>query len=154
MIFSRPTILRCITLSLWLAICFVAHGQNLTVLDSLKKELAKASPERMFALYNGIGFEYRYSFPDSTIYYCSKAYEIGEKLKLKKELSKPLSFMGLANANKGDFKKSLDYHYRSIEVATEQNDSVQLAYAYNNLGRMFLDEGDLDRGYENLVRSK
>lgn len=62
--------------------------------------------------------------------------------------------MGLANANKGDYKKSLDYHYQSIEIAIQQNDSVQLAFAYNNLGRMFLDEGDLERAYDNLVRSK
>lgn len=134
--------------------CFGAGAQNLTVVDSLKRELPKASPERKFALLNAIGFEYRYSFPDSTIYYCLQAYELGKGLHLTKELSKPLSFIGLANANKGDYEQSLDYHYQSIEVAIEQDDSIQLAYAYNNLGRMFLDEGVHARAYDNLVRSK
>jgi signal transduction histidine kinase len=133
---------------------FEARAQNLKVVDSLKSELPTASPEREFALLNALGFEYRYSFPDSTIYYCLQAYDRGKGLHLPKLLSKPLSFIGLAHASKGDYEQSLDYHYRSIEVAIEQNDSLQLAYAYNNLGRMFLDLGDQARAYDNLVRSK
>src|SRR4051812_13809002 len=96
--------------------CFGAsaagHSQNLSLIDSLRKEYPKASPENKFALLNAIGFEYRYSIPDSTIVYCSKAYELGKALKLKKDLSKPLSFMGLADANKGDYKSSLRFHYQ------------------------------------------
>ena len=134
--------------------CITARAQDLSVVDSLKRELPNASPERKFALLNAMGFEYRYSFPDSTIFYCLQAYELGKALHLPKQLSKPLSFIGLANANKGDYEQSLDYHYQSIEVAIEQNDSIQLAYAYNNLGRMFFDQGDQARAYDNLVRSK
>jgi signal transduction histidine kinase len=136
------------------AFCVAARAQDLSVLDSLKRELPHASPERKFALLNALGFEYRYSFPDSTIYYCLQAYDLGKVLHLPKQLSKPLSFIGLANANKGDYEKSLEYHYRSIEVAIEQTDSIQLAYSYNNLGRLFLDEGDQARAYNNLIRSK
>lgn len=137
-----------------LIFCVHAYSQNLTAVDSLKRELPGTTGVKRFALLNALGFEYRYSYPDSTIYYCNKAYELGRKTGVQKELSKPLSFIGLALANKGDYTRSVDYHFRSIEVAIEQNDSIQLAYAYNNLGRMFLDQGDLQRAYENLIRSK
>jgi tetratricopeptide (TPR) repeat protein len=137
--------------------CIVSLGvfaQNLFLIDSLRKELKKANSPEKFQIWNAIGFEYRYSYPDSTIYFCNLAFDLGQNLKLKKELSKPLSFIGLATANKGDYKTSIDYHTRAIEIAHEQNDSSQLAFGYNNLGRMFFDQGDLVRAYDNLMRSK
>jgi signal transduction histidine kinase len=129
-------------------------GQNLSLIDSLRKKLPNASPSEKFVIWNAIGFDYRYSYPDSTIYYCTLAYELGQQLDLKKDLSKPLSFIGLASANKGDYKTSIEYHHRAIEVAKQQRDSIQLAFGYNNLGRMFFDQGDLVRAYDNLIRSK
>ena len=57
--------------------------------------------ENQFDLLNAIGFEYRYSFPDSTIQYCTKAYEVGLKTGIKKGLSRPLCFFGLAKTNQG-----------------------------------------------------
>ncbi len=131
-----------------------SFGQNLNLIDSLQTSLNGQSTVDQFELLNAIGFEYRYSYPDSTIYYCSRAFEMGKKISLEKNLSKPLSFIGLAYANKGDYKNSSEYHDRSIDVAIEQQDSVQLAFGYNNLGRMYFDGGDLVRAYDNLIRSK
>lgn len=128
--------------------------QNLRLIDSLRRRLSHEKEAQQFELMDNIGFEYRYSFPDSTIYYCTKAYELGRRLNLEKDLSKPLSFIGLAYANKGDYKKSLEYHYQAIGMATEQQDTVQLAFGYNNLGRMFFDQGDMVRATDNLVRSR
>lgn len=131
-----------------------SSGQNITLIDSLNQALKKAKEPQQFSLLNAVGFEYRYSFPDSTIYYCTQSYELGKRLDLQKELARPLSFIGLAYANKGDYKKSLDYHYHSIEVAKAQSDSLQLAFGYNNLGRMFFDGGDVVRAYDNFIRAK
>src|SRR6478609_7930020 len=97
--------------------CFLAsvlHGQNLNAIDSLKKELAHADGKTEYELLNAIGFAFRYSLPDSTVYYCSKAFKLGQELKLTKDLSRPLSFIGLASAYSGDYKTSLDYHERAI----------------------------------------
>jgi signal transduction histidine kinase len=132
----------------------IVYGQNLALIDSLHSSLRAQPAEKQFELLNAIGFEYRYSYPDSTIYYCSKAYELGKKISVTKNLSKPLSFIGLAYANKGDYKKSSEYHEQSIKIAIDQQDSVQLAFGYNNLGRMYFDGGDLVRSYDNLIRSK
>lgn len=136
------------------SVAISSYGQNLNLIDSLRKSLNGQSTLTQFELLNAIGFEYRYSYPDSTIYYCSRAFEMGKQISVKKNLSKPLSFIGLAYANKGDYKNSSEYHDRSIVVAIEQQDSVQLAFGYNNLGRMYFDGGDLVRAYDNLIRSK
>lgn len=129
-----------------------SEAQNLSRIDSLKSELARSSGEQKFSLLNDLGFEYRLSSPDSTIYYCKIAYELGKELKVKKNLSKPLSFIGLASAYKGDYKTSFDYHQDAIRVAQEQQDSIQLGYCYNNFGRLFFEQGDLTRAYNNFIK--
>jgi signal transduction histidine kinase len=133
---------------------FQAVAQQISVIDSLKKLLPSRTGVERFDLLNDIGFQYRLSSPDSTILYCLEAYALGEELELKKNLSRPLSFIGLANAYKGDYKTSFEYHARAIEVAQQQQDSVQLAFSYNNFGRLFFDQGDLTRAYDNLILSQ
>ncbi len=137
-----------------LSLSLFSFGQNQQLIDSLKGSLRKASPEQQFKLLNEIGFQYRLSFPDSTVFYCTKAYELGEKIQVKKELSKSLSFIGLASAYKGDLETSFEYHNRAIDVALKQEDSIQLAYGYNNLGRLFFDQGDLKRAYSNFSEAR
>lgn len=143
--------------SCWLLIVltllfFTSGAQNLHRIDSLKSQLSLASGERKFSILNDLGFEYRLSEPDSTIYYCKKAYALGKELKVKKNLSKPLSFIGLACAYKGDYKTSFEYHQDAIRVAEEQKDSIQLGYGYNNFGRLFFEQGDLTRAYYNFIK--
>lgn len=143
---------------IWSVILVVLSGsavaQNVNLIDSLKSSLPDAKGKSRFDLLNAIGFEFRLSHPDSTIFYCEKAFSLGKELNLAKELAKPLSFIGLANAYRGNFAASLDYHQQAIELATEQNDSVQLGFGYNNFGRLFFDQGDLVRAYENLIAAK
>lgn len=153
-LFKMVVGLRFSSLILCTGFALAVNAQNLTTIDSLRKSLTPALTETQFDLLNAIGFEYRYSYPDSTIYYCTRAFEIGKQISVKKNLSKPLSFMGLAYANKGVYNKSAEYHERAIEVATMQEDSVQLGFGYNNLGRMYFDGGDLVRASDNLVRSR
>jgi signal transduction histidine kinase len=133
-------------------LCFTSGAQNLHRIDSLKSQLSRASGEQKFSILNDLGFEYRLSAPDSTIYYCKQAYELGKQLNVKKDLSKPLSFIGLASAYKGDYKTSFEYHQNAIRVAEEQKDSIQLGYCYNNFGRLFFEQGDLTRAYNNFIK--
>jgi len=129
-------------------------AQNLSLIDSLRVILPTADDRNRFDILNAIGFEYRYSYPDSTIHYCTQAYELGKEIQLKQNLSRPLSFLGLAYTNRGDYKKSLEFHELAIKIATEQNDSIQLGHSYNNLGRMFFDGGDWVRAFNNFLNSK
>jgi signal transduction histidine kinase len=131
-----------------------AGAQNLDAVHKLRSQLANANDAETFDILCSIGFEYRYSYPDSTLIYCNRAYDLGKEIKLSSGLSKALSFIGLAYANKGDYVNSFDFHRKSIELSIEQNDSTELAYGYNNLGRMFYDQGDLVRAFDNLIRSK
>lgn len=150
----RPLANFVLCTALLVVIICSAPAQNLDALQKLRSQLATADKEQTYHLLCSIGFEYRYSYPDSTLIYCNRAFELGKNIDMKNSLSKALSFMGLAYANKGDYENSIEYHNRAIELAAEQSDSTQLAHGYNNLGRMFYDQGDLVRSFDNLIRAK
>lgn len=132
----------------------VLWAQNVSRIDSLKASLRNARGVDRFNLLNDLGFEYRLSYPDSTIYYCEMAYEMGGALELDKGLSKPLSFIGLAMSYKGDYEASFDFHSRAISIAREEGDSIQLGFGYNNFGRLFFDQGDMARAYHNFIEAE
>ncbi|MBS1978760.1 MAG: tetratricopeptide repeat-containing sensor histidine kinase [Bacteroidetes bacterium] len=135
------------------ALTFQAPAQNLRLIDSLKNSLKNAAPMDQFEILNSIGFEFRYSSPDSTIYYCNKAFELGNRIGMQKTLSRPLSFIGLAKSYGGHIEEALRYHNQAISMAVLQQDTVQMAHGYNNLGRLFFDQGDVVRAYANFVKA-
>lgn len=144
-------------LTMALLLCFPVvegFGQNLLTIDSLRKEIKIANDERRFDLLNAIGFEYRFSYPDSTIIYCKEAFGLGQRILIKKGLSRPLSFVGLAKANQGYYTEALDYHQRSLDIAADQKDTIQMAHGHNNIGRIFYDKGDLIRAYTEFVKAR
>jgi signal transduction histidine kinase len=128
--------------------------QNLRTIDSLRSEIPSAPDERRFDLFNALGFEYRFSYPDSTIYYSNLAFELGQRIKVSKGLSRPLSFIGLAKTNQGDYLAALEYHNRSMVIATDQQDTLQLAHCHNNIGRIYYDKGDYVRAYNEFVKAR
>ncbi len=123
-------------------------GQNYTRIDSLKQAWRSAGGPERFNIMNQIGFEYRMSNPDSTIWFCTQALEFGKELKLEKGLAESLGFLGLASTYKSDPKGAYDYFTQAIAVAQEQSDSLQLAHNTNNLGRLYFDQGDASRAYK------
>ncbi len=129
-------------------------AQNKKLIDSLKVALKKNEGIIRFNILNDLGFEYRLSYPDSTIYYCQQAYDLGIAIKISKDLAKPLSFIGLAKKFNGDYKGAFQFHNQAIDVAMQQSDSIQLGFCYNNFGRLFYDQGDISRAYDTFLKAK
>lgn len=132
----------------------VALAQNLQLIENLRSQLAAASEGQQFELLSAMGFEYRLSYPDSTIFYCNKAYSLGQRIQLEKGLSRPLSFIGLAKANQGAYAEALQYQLQSLQIAESQQDTMQMAHGHNNIGRIYYDRGDLVRSYNEFVRAR
>ncbi len=130
------------------------EAQNLDVIDSLRNQLHRAPEEQQFELLCSLGFEYRFSIPDSTIYYGNRAYTLGQRIQIAKGLSRPLSFIGLAKANQGEYAEALEYHNRSLTIAEAQMDTLQLAHGHNNIGRIYFDKGDLVRAFSEFAKAR
>ena len=126
-------------------------GQNWALIDSLKLKLKETSTDQQFELLNSIGWEYRFAKPDSTIYYCEQAYELGKKENLKTSLAKPLNFLAVAYNYLGKLSKAYDLGQDAIRVATIQQDSNQLAYGNNNIGRLLFEQGIISKSFPYYV---
>jgi len=131
----------------------VCLSQNLELIQKLKQQLYTAKDEEQFNLLTDLAWEYRSSYPDSGIYFGAKAYALGQQLKIKKTLARPLNFIGIAYSHRGDNLNAFDYYNQALKVAGIHNDSLQLAHAYNNLGRLFFEQGMLPKSYDYLNKS-
>ena len=142
-----------VLLTLFALQTFLAAGQNLELIKKLKQEIATAPSEKRFELMSNLAWEYRWAYPDSTIFYGEQAYELGKNLQVKKNLSEPLNFIGVAYNYKGNRLKAYEYYDLALKVSTEQGDSIQVAYSNNNLGRLFFEQGVLGRSYDYFIQA-
>jgi signal transduction histidine kinase len=129
-------------------------AQNYARIDSLKKLWRVSGGEARYGIMNQIGFEYRISNPDSTIWFCTQAFDYGKELNLQSGLAESLGFIGLAYTYQGKPKEAHEYFTRAITLATEQADSLQLAHNTNNIGRLYFDQGDLSRAYKTFLQAQ
>jgi signal transduction histidine kinase len=136
-----------------LFISIPAGAQNLELIDSLRSQLGKAAGKNRFELLNDLAWEYRFAEPDSTIAIAQQAYDLGKELTLKKGLAESLNFIGVAYNYKGERLKAFELYDQALRTADTQNDTAQIAYANNNLGRLFFEQGLLSRSYNYFVRA-
>jgi signal transduction histidine kinase len=129
------------------------QGQNLQLIDSIRTLLSDAENKQRFDLLNDLAWEYRGAYPDSTIAYARKAYALGQTLKLQTGLARSLNFLGVAHNYKGNRLASFESYDSALKVASSQNDSTQIAYSNNNIGRLFFEQGLLSRSYQYFVRA-
>jgi tetratricopeptide (TPR) repeat protein len=129
------------------------YGQNVKLIEKLKKELIDADDQKKFDILTDLSWEYRTSHPDSGIYYGLKAYALGLELN-RADLARPLNFTGLSFNHKGNHLDAYDYFMRALETAEGRNDTLQIAHSCNNLGRLFLEQGLLAKSHQYLDRGK
>jgi hypothetical protein len=127
-----------------------AFAQNLDKINALREELAKANTDsKKYAAYNNLAWEFRSGFPDSAIRYSKMAYDLGLKLK-RRDLAKALNFIGVSYYHKGDNLVAYDFYKEAVKWAEANDDSLQLGHAYNNLGRLFQEQGMMQKSLNHL----
>ncbi|MCE2995289.1 MAG: ATP-binding protein [Cyclobacteriaceae bacterium] len=142
---------------LWVVLILLLHfptvAQNRSLIDSLRNRLNNEQTENQFNVLNALAWEYRFATPDTTIYYSTKAFDLGTRLQLKLNLAKPLNFLGVAYNYKGDRIKAFEFYQKAIQIAESQADSVQMAYANNNIGRLLFEQGVVAKSFNYYVNA-
>ncbi|GHM99322.1 hypothetical protein WSM22_08120 [Cytophagales bacterium WSM2-2] len=145
--------MRKLVFGLVLIVPFLSKAQNQSKIDSLKKRLPLASAESRYNLWNDIAWEYRFAYPDSTLFYAAKAFSLGSELQLLKDLARPLNYQGVAYNYKGDRLNAYEMYSQALRVSARQGDSIQMAHSNNNLGRLFFEQGLLAKAYDYYILS-
>jgi len=133
---------------------FSSFGQNISLIDSIARELKTAEGRERFELLNDLAWEHRFASQDTTISYANKAYQYGKSLNLTTGLARPLNIMGVGFNYKGERLLAYEYYSEALKLATGQNDSAQIAHANNNIGRLFFEQGLLGRAYQHFIKAK
>src|SRR4051812_42650110 len=85
-------------------------AQDLDKIASLHHQLKSAKGTTRFDLLNKIAFEYRSSYPDSTIAFGLAAIDNAQQFGIKKGLAVPLNYIGLGNYYKGNLVRAFEYY--------------------------------------------
>lgn len=128
-------------------------AQNLDYIDSLKTSIVSSSTEELFDTYLQIGWEYRKSYPDSTIYYSKLAIDLAKKPELQTKTAQPLNYIGVGNYYKGNNIKAFEYYNQAKDTAIINGDSLQYGHSLNNIGRIYFNQGNYIEAYDYFFRS-
>lgn len=139
------------------ALALILNGvsaQNMALIRDLQGQIKRASNATLPELLNNLAWEYRFAYPDSTIYYAEMSLELGKRLGLKTGLSKPLNFIGVAYDKKGEPVKAYDNFSAALNMALAQSDSVQIGHSYNSIGRLLSDQGLFSKGLNHYIKAR
>jgi tetratricopeptide (TPR) repeat protein len=130
------------------------NGQNQSAIDSLKNSLSKVGSSEKIEIYNQLAWEYRKSFPDSTIIFSQKAIDIATKsAELNEKVVKSLNFKGVGHFYEGENIKAFDQYQQAKDSALIYGDSLQYGYSLNNIGRLYFNQGNYVAAYDNFFRA-
>lgn len=106
--------------------------------DSIGLEIQKAkdNQEQLKNLLVTIS-KNRRNLKDQFIPLMEQYIEHTEKVNFKPGLMEALDRLGHRERQDGNYAKAIQYHLRSLDLATELADSSQLAYNYSNLGQAY-----------------
>lgn len=129
-------------------------GQNQTMIDSLKSALPNAGPSKTIDIYNQLAWEFRKSYPDSTIIFSQNAIEIASNsAELNEKVVKSLNFKGVGHFYEGENIKAFELYQQAKDSALIYGDSLQYGYSLNNIGRLYFNQGNYVAAYDNFFRA-
>ena len=153
----------------FLLMSFGSFGQDKEQVDSLTQLVQTATHDSTIvsALLSLAG-EYYLVTPDIAFTFCEKAQLIAEKANLKKEMAECYGWLAYLVKQKGDISKALEYNFKSMKILKELiwNKSLmeqperkfslkpqkmfknELATIYNNIGRIYEDQGNIEKALE------
>lgn len=133
---------------------YISQAQDYTQIEKLKREIALRNEKDQIVSLKRIAFAFRNSYPDSTIYYATKAIKLSKKYHKDSQIAEAENTIGLAYSYKGKRNDAMKHFQVAMDAANSFNDSTQLAYSFNNLGRLLLENANLEKAYDQFVRAQ
>lgn len=130
------------------------HAQNYARIEALKKQLENERGVAKARVLNQLSFEYRMSYPDSTLFFGEQALRLATEANDVHVQAQALNFLGLGHFYHSDYAKASACYDRALALALAQNDSLQMGHAYNNLGRLFFESAGFKKAFENFSQAQ
>lgn len=121
-----------------------------SLVDSLLPIVVKAKKNdtTLATQYIQLAFFYYQVFPDSTIYYSEKGYELSKSLNYEVGMMRGLNRMAVGYASKGELPRAVNYYLQSLRIAESLQDQKGISSALNNLGYTYRLQKDYKKSLE------
>lgn len=158
-----------------------SQSNNQNIVDSLKLELNNTKHDTTrLNLLNSIARQYRYSLPDTAMFYFQKALDLSNKIldnskglqKLEQGkideitrivlINRANSFrhIGIINENLGSYDVAMNFYLKSFDIYEKLSNlsdnksksagKAGLSYCHNNLGLIFLSQSSYEKALEHF----
>lgn len=140
--------------TLFLLIGFSSNGQvNLDSLYTVWQDQTQLDSIRARAYSDYIWDGYLFSQPDSAFVLAEALVAFGIDKQYPRAQYAGYTLQGVAWANRSDFKKTIDYYIRALNIAEQMGEPNALAVAHNNVGSVYHDMADYPKALDHYIKS-
>ncbi|OFY62779.1 MAG: hypothetical protein A3H98_09925 [Bacteroidetes bacterium RIFCSPLOWO2_02_FULL_36_8] len=117
--------------------------------DSLRSELTKnLADTTRINLLNSLGWELKYSNPDTSIILFNQALALSEKIKWKRGIANSLRSIGVFNFLKSDYNQALKYYFSSLKITKKIDDKHGTTTTLGNIGVVYCNINEYPKALE------
>ncbi len=119
-------------------LCFETHGGQVRGLED--HEISTGLIDSI----NDLGWSYRNSYPDSTIFYVSRALDLARQGSFVERQIQSNNYLGIAHRNLGNYSRAFEYYMTAYSASQEANVLEQQGYSLINLGNLSIYQSDFE----------
>ena len=121
--------------------------------DSVFRSIAPLEDSSKVRVLMDLCWENRTNHPEEALMFGHTALGIAEKLDRMKNIAELYNYLGVIYSGIGRLDSAYSYHKRSLELSTAMGDSIQIAYAYENLAAYYLKNAFYSSALESVLKS-
>lgn len=151
----RPIFLKNYALLFCSLLCcaVVGHAQQKRI-DSLHRVLQNPAHDTVrLSAWTTLANTYRNNKPDSAIYYAKRVLDYGDGAAIHKYKALSANALGYGNYFKGDYPNAISAFKTYYRYAEKNNDRLNMAYAINNEGNVYIELGNYGQALENYKKA-
>lgn len=142
----------CLLLIISLNLCPI-HAQKQSVIDSLKNELsiAKEDTNKVNVL-QSLGLNLLNSHPEESQKRALQILELSKKLEYPKGIAAAYNLMALNEEQRGNYAKTIEYHFKALEILETEQEEENIANLYHNIGKAYGLQKDFEQSSKYLIK--
>lgn len=145
----------------YLSLCLLLNSplihifaQQPDVIDSLIKKLGQTEDGLdKIKIFNGLSREYRFSYPDTCIFYAEQSLQLAQKLSYKKGQAHSLENLGNAHQMKGMYAEALQYYFQALQLQERLNSKKGISDLYSYISQTYETQGSYPMALDYAIKA-
>ncbi len=129
----------------------IGYAQK-SIIDSLKKELAKSPVEKKIDIYQAIIIKLWLNHPDSAMIYAKEAVVFAKGVDVRAQAT-AIRLMGGVFYYQDKYDSAIKCNYKALRLSEESRDTALISSSINNLGLAFYKLGSYPEALQYLLRA-